>query len=143
MLGTVRTLSNEDKTLVYNRIKQIAEKTAEAAGAEAILELPYTISTPVTFNNVALTNAILPSLKKSAGIDNVLLVPAVTGAEDFSFFSEEIPGFYFFIGGMAKGKDPQLAGPHHTPEFIIEDTAFKTGVVAFCNLVVDYMEMEK
>jgi amidohydrolase len=141
MLGTVRTLSNDDKTLVYNRIKQIAEKTAEAAGAEAIVELPYTGYSPVTFNNVALTNAILPSLQKSAGIDNVLLVPAITGAEDFSFFSEKIPGFYFLIGGMAKGKDPQLAGPHHTPEFIIEDTAFKTGVVAFCNLVFDYAEI--
>jgi metal-dependent amidase/aminoacylase/carboxypeptidase family protein len=45
------------------------------------------------------------------------------------------------IGGMAKGKDPKLAGPHHTPEFIIEDTAFKTGVVAFCNLVFDYAEI--
>jgi len=143
MLGTVRTLSNDDKTLVYNRVKQIAEKTAEAAGAEAIVELPYTGYSPVTFNNVALTNAVLPSLQKSAGIDNVLLVPAITGAEDFSFFSEKIPGFYFMIGGMAKGKDPKLAGPHHTPEFIIEDTAFKTGVVAFCNLVFDYANLNE
>lgn len=143
MMGTVRTLSNEDKTLVYDRVRQIAEKTAEAAGAEAVVELPYTLATPVTFNNVELTKAVLPSLQKSAGIDNVLLVPAITGAEDFSYFSEKIPGFYFMIGGMAKGKDPKLAGPHHTPEFIIEDNAFKTGVVAMCNLVFDYAEMSK
>lgn len=143
MMGTVRTLTNEDKILVYNRVKQIAEKTAEAAGAEAIVELPYSGATPVTFNDVALTKAVLPSLQKSAGIDNVRLVPAITGAEDFSYFSGKIPGFFFFIGGMEKGKDPKLAGPHHTPEFIIEDDAFKTGVVTFCNLVFDYENLKE
>ncbi|MGZ0016381.1 amidohydrolase [Yeosuana sp. AK3] len=143
MLGTVRTLSDDDEKMIYSRIQQVAEKTAEAAGAEAVVELPYSYYDPVTFNNVALTTAVLPSLQKSAGAENVLLVPAVTGAEDFSYFAQKVPGFYFFIGGMPKGQDPKLAGPHHTPEFIIDDTAFKTGVVALCNLVFDYAEMRK
>lgn len=143
MEGTVRTLSNEDEKMIYSRITQIAEKTAEAAGAEAVVELPYTTYYPVTFNDVALTNAILPSLQKSAGTENVVLVPADTGAEDFSYFAQKVPGFYFFIGGMPKGQDPQLATPHHTPEFIIDDTAFKTGVVAFCNLVFDYQKLSE
>lgn len=143
MLGTVRTLSDEDKMMIYSRIKQVAEKTAEAAGAVAMVELPYSNYVPVTFNNVDLTNAVLPSLQKSAGAENVILVPAITGAEDFSYFAQKVPGFYFFIGGMPKGRDPKLAGPHHTPEFIIDDTAFKTGVVALCNLVFDYAEISK
>lgn len=143
MAGTVRTLSDEDEKMIYSRIKQIAEKTAEAAGAEAVVELPYTIYTPVTFNNVALTKAILPSLQKSAGTENVVLVPADTGAEDFSYFAQKVPGFYFFIGGMPKGQDPKLAGPHHTPEFIIDDNAFKTGLKALCNLVFDYADEVK
>jgi len=143
MMGTVRTLSDEDETLIYSRIKQIAEKTAEAAGASAVIELPYSDYNPVTFNNVALTKAILPSLQKSAGMENVLLVPPITGAEDFSFFAQKVPGFYFFIGGMPKGKDSKLAGPHHTPEFIVDDTAFKTGVITLCNLVFDYAELSK
>jgi len=143
MLGTVRTFSDADETMVFNRIRQIAEKTAEAAGATAVVELPYTVHYPVTFNNVALTTAMLPSLQKSAGADNVILIPAKTGSEDFSFFAQKAPGLYFFIGGLPKGKDPKTSAPHHTPEFMIEDSAFKTGVIAFCNLVFDYMEMNK
>jgi amidohydrolase len=143
MLGTVRTLSNPDQKLVFDRIRQITEKTAEAAGATATLDLPYSSNYPVTFNNVALTNVMLPSLQKAAGAENVLLVPAVMGAEDFSFFAQKVPGLFFFLGGLPKGKDPKTAGPHHTPQFIIDDSCFKTGVKAFCNLVFDYMEMNK
>jgi len=141
MLGTVRTFSDADEALVFSRVHQIAEKTAEAAGATALVELPYSIHYPVTFNNVALTAAMLPSLQKSAGAENVLLVPAKTGSEDFSFFAQKVPGLFFFIGGLPKGKDRKTAGPHHTPEFIIDDSSFKTGVIAFCNMVFDYMEM--
>lgn len=85
MLGTVRTLSESDEKLVFERIRQIVTKTAEANGTEAILELPYSSHYPVTFNNIALTAKILPSLQKSTGTENVILVPAETGAEDFRF----------------------------------------------------------
>jgi len=143
MLGTVRTFTMEDETIVFNRIRQIAEKTAEAAGATATVELPYSSHYPVTFNNVALTTAMLPSLQKTAGTDNVILMPAKTGAEDFSFYAQKVPGLFFFLGGLPKGKDPKTSGPHHTPEFMIEDSSFKTGVIAFCNLVFDYPELNK
>jgi amidohydrolase len=143
MLGTVRTFSDEDEKFVFSRIRQISEKTAEAAGAVATVDVPFSVHYPVTFNNIALTAAMLPSLKKSAGEENVVLVPAKTGSEDFSFFAQKAPGFYFFIGGLPKGKDPKTAAPHHTPEFFIDDSAFKTGVNALCNLVFDYPEMSK
>ena len=143
MLGTVRTFTDGDEKLVFKRVKEIAEKTAEAAGASATVELPYSVHYPVTFNDLELTNAMLPSLQKAAGKNNVLLVPAITGAEDFSFFQQKVPGLYFFIGGLPKGKAAKDAGPHHTPQFIIDDSAFKTGLNAFCNLVFDYMELHK
>ena len=143
MLGSIRAFSNEDETLIYNRIKQIAENTAIAAGATAVVEIPYTVHYPVTYNNVELTKTVLPSLQKSAGSENVILIPPITGSEDFSYFAQKVPGFFFFIGGMPKGQDPELAGPHHTPEFIVDDTAFKTGVKALCNLVLDYEEEVK
>lgn len=143
MVGTVRTFTDEDEKLVFNRVRQIAEKTAEAAGATAKVELPYSVHYPVTFNDLELTNAMLPSLQKAAGKNNVLLVPAMTGAEDFSFFQQKVPGLYFFIGGLPKGKAAKDSGPHHTPQFIIDDSAFKTGLNAFCNLVFDYMELYK
>lgn len=143
MMGTARALSNKDEALMYARIKQIAEKTAEAAGATAIVELPFSIHFPVTFNDVALTNKMVPSLQKSAGAENIIFGNAVTGSEDFSFFSQKVPGLFFFLGGLPKGKDPKTAGPHHTPEFMIDDSAFKLGVITFCNLVFDYSEGSK
>ena len=143
MVGTVRTFTDADETLVFNRVKQIAEKTAEAAGATALVEIPYSVHYPVTFNNVALTNKMLSSMQKSAGEENVLLVPAITGSEDFSFYAQKVPGLFFRLGGMPKGKDPKTVGPHHTPQFIIDDSSFKLGVITFCNLVFDYSEMYK
>ena len=143
MLGTVRTFTDADETLVFSRVKQIAEKTAEAAGATALVELPYSAHYPVTFNNVALTNRMLPSMQKSAGVENVLLVPAITGSEDFSFYAQKVPGLFFCLGGMPKGYDPKKAPPHHTPEFMIDDAACELGIIAFCNLVFDYAEMNK
>ncbi|ULQ53395.1 hypothetical protein [Flavihumibacter fluvii] len=85
---TVRNLSNEDEDLIVCRIRQIAEKTAEAAGATAIVELPYTVKYPITFNNIELTTYMLPLLLKSAGAGNVHLIPAL----------------FFRLGGMPKGK---------------------------------------
>ncbi len=143
MLGTVRTFSDADETMVFNRIHQIAEKTAESAGATALVELPYSVHYPVTSNDAALTAAMVPSLQKAAGAENVMEIHAKTGSEDFSFFAQKVPGLFFFLGGLPKGKDPKTAGPHHTPEFIIDDGAFKTGVSAFCHLVFDYAELKK
>ncbi len=143
MLGTVRTLSDADEKLIKERINTIVTKTAEAAGATAIVELPYSARYPVTFNDVALTARMLPSLQQSAGKDNVLLVPAETGAEDFSFFAQKVPGLFFYIGGLPKGKDPKTSAPHHTPEFYLDESGFRTGVTALTNLVFDYGDLKK
>jgi amidohydrolase len=138
MLGTVRTLSADDEKKVIKRINEIATLTAQAAGATAVVDLPYGIHYPVTFNDVELTNRMLPSLQKTAGQENVKIIPPITGSEDFSFFSEKVPGLFFSLGGMPKGQDPAKAGPHHTPQFIIDDSGLKLGVNALCNLVFDY-----
>ena len=143
MLGTVRTLSDTDEELIFDRIRQIVTKTAEANGAEAIVELPYSSHYPVTFNNIELTTKMLPSLKKAAGESNVILVPAETGAEDFSFFANEVPGLYFYVGGLPKGQDPKTSASHHTPDFFLDESGFMLGVDAMVNLVADYMEIPR
>jgi amidohydrolase len=143
MLGTVRTLSDADEILIKERIKAIVTKTAEAAGTTAVVEIPYSARYPVTFNDVALTEKMLPSLQQSAGKENVILVPADTGAEDFSFFAQKVPGFYFYIGGLPKGKDPKTSAPHHTPEFYLDESGFRTGLNALTNLVFDYGDLKK
>lgn len=143
MLGTVRTLSSEDEKLVIRRINEIATHTAEAAGAKALVECPYSSHYPVTFNDVDLTNKMLSSVEKSAGKGHVILVPPMTGSEDFSYFAEKVPGMFLFLGGMTKGKDPKTAGPHHTPEFMIDESGMSLGVLTLCNLVFDYPELSK
>jgi amidohydrolase len=143
MLGTIRTLSAEHESQVIGRIRQIAEQTAAAAGATAVVEVPYSVSYPVTYNDPGLTGKMLPSLKKAAGAENVTEVNAETGSEDFSFFSQEVPGLYFYIGGMPRGIDPITTASHHTPDFFLDEAGFKTGILAFVNLVVDYMSMNQ
>lgn len=143
MLGTVRTFTPGDEKLFIERIKQIVTKTAEANGATAVVNIPFSSHYPVTYNDIALTEKMLPSLRRTAGAENVLLKNAVTGAEDFSFYQQKAPGLFFFLGGMPKGKDPKTAPSHHTPDFYIDESGFKLGVKAFVNLVFDYMDMAK
>ena len=139
MLGTLRALSTPDEKILIERVKQIATKTAEAENAVAEVKIPYSTSYPVTYNDPALTEKMLPSLQRTAGAANVLLRPPVTGAEDFSFYEEKVPGIFFFLGGMPKGDNPILAPAHHTPDFYIDESGFALGVKALCNLAIDYM----
>lgn len=143
MLGTIRALTNDDEKMLIERVKQVAIKTAESAGATAEVMIPYSSHYPITFNDSALTEKMLPSLRSSAGTENVLLKPAHTGAEDFSFYQQKVPGIFFNLGGMPKGGDPKTAPSHHTPDFFIDESGLKLGVEALANLTLDYMEMSK
>jgi amidohydrolase len=139
MMGTVRNLSKEDENMFIDRIKTIVTKTAEAAGATAEVKIPFSVHYPVTYNDPALTAKMLPTLQAVAGKENVVLKPAVTGAEDFSFYQEKAPGLFIFLGGMPKGQDPLKAPSHHTPNFFIDESGFTLGVKALADLTVDYM----
>jgi amidohydrolase len=139
MMGTVRNLSKEDEKMFIERIKTIVTKTAEAAGATAEVKIPFSVHYPVTYNDPTLTAKMLPTLQAVAGKENVLLRPAVTGAEDFSFYQEKAPGLFIFLGGMPKGQDPLKAPSHHTPDFFIDESGFTLGVKALADLTVDYM----
>ena len=85
---------------------------------------------------------MIPSLQSAAGTDNVTEREWVTGAEDFSYYGTKAPSFFFYLGGMPKGNDPKKAPPHHTADFYIDESGMKTGIKAFCNLVIDYMNMK-
>lgn len=140
MLGTIRSLSKADEKLLEDRIRLIATKTAEAAGATVEIKIPYSSHYPITYNDPALTEKMVPSLMRTAGAANVKVIPPITGAEDFSFYQEKAPGLFFFLGGMPKGSDPKTAPSHHTPDFFIDESAFKLGVKALAGLTLDYME---
>lgn len=136
MAGTIRTLDSAMQKDVHQKIRTTAQKIAESMGTTA--EVSIDTKTLVTFNSPDLVKKMLPSLEKAAGKENVRETEWVTGAEDFSFFHQTIPGFYFQVGGMPKGKNPKDAAPHHTPDFLIDDSRLDVGVKAFANIVFDY-----
>ncbi|MCR8561501.1 amidohydrolase [Mucilaginibacter sp. BJC16-A38] len=141
MLGTVRTLNDDDEKMILERVKTIVTKTAEAAGATAEVIIPFEHHYPITYNNPALVAQMLPTLQATAGADNVILRNAETGAEDFSFYEQKAPGIFIHLGGLPKGGDPITAPAHHTPDFFIDESGFALGVKALCNLTIDYMTM--
>ena len=137
MIGTIRTLDVDMQKLIHEKIKLTATKIAESAGA--IAEVKITTGYPITFNDIDLTSQMLPTVQEVAGKENVKLVDARTGAEDFSFYAQKVPGLFLFLGGMPKGKDPKEAASHHTPDFFIDESSMKLGVRTLCNLTIDYM----
>jgi amidohydrolase len=141
MEGTIRTLDAVMQKEVHEKMKLTAQKIAEASGASA--QVVVDTKTEVTYNNPELVKNMLPSLETAAGKTNVIETVWTTGAEDFSFFGDKAPAFFFFLGGMPKGMDPKKAAPHHTPDFYIDDSMLDVGVKAFCNLVFDYAKVKK
>lgn len=138
LVGTIRTLDVEMQDIIHEKIRKTATLIAEAGGATA--EVDIQIGYPVTYNNPDLTRKMLPTLFETAGEDNVLVSLPITGAEDFSFYAEKVPGLFFFLGGMEKDQDPLTAPGHHTPDFYVSEDGLKLGVRSLCNLALDYME---
>jgi amidohydrolase len=143
MLGTIRALKTEDRTMLIERVRQVVTKTAESAGASVEIMIPYESSFPVTYNDPALTDKMLPTLQQAAGKENVVVTVPQTGAEDFSFYQQKVPGLFFILGGMPKGGNPLTAPSHHTPDFFIDESGLKLGVQTLCSLALDYMETDQ
>ncbi len=135
MIGTVRTLDPDMRTKIIRRMNEMARDIAKAYGGEATIE--WQNMTVVTYNDLALTDQMLPTLRKVGGDENIHLTKATTGGEDFSFFQEKVPGFYFFLGGMTPGSTE--AFPHHTPDFFIDESGFQLGVKALSQMSIDYL----
>ncbi|HHL71885.1 MAG TPA: amidohydrolase [Bacteroidetes bacterium] len=137
LVGTIRTLQTAMQDKIHEKIRLTATKIAESAGAEA--EVVIRKGYPVTHNDPDLTGRMLPTLQAVAGADNVHLIPAITGAEDFSFYQKKVPGVFFFLGGMPPDMSPEQAAPHHTPDFYIDESGLVLGVRALARMAVDYM----
>ncbi|WP_222984276.1 amidohydrolase [Flagellimonas meishanensis] len=137
LIGTIRTLDYDMQKFVNKRMEEMVPAIAKAYGGDATLEI-FT-STAITFNDLDLTAKMAPTLEKVAGKENISIHKAITGAEDFSYFQEKVPGLFFFLGGMAPGTTE--AFPHHTPDFKIDDSGLLLGVKAMTHLALDYLNM--
>jgi amidohydrolase len=138
MLGTIRTLDSAMQLQVHDHFYKTIRLISEAAGVqtEAIIDT----KTLVTYNDPALVNRTLPSLRAAIGAGRVKEREWVTGAEDFSYYGTKAPAFFFYLGGMPVGNDPAKAPPHHTPDFFVDDSGMKTGIRAFCQIVIDFLK---
>lgn len=135
LVGTVRTLDPDMKEMILRRMSEMVPAIARAYGGNATLEVRN--NTSITFNDVALTSQMLPTLQNVAGSGNVQLMKPTTGGEDFSFFQEEVPGLFFFLGGQPI--DSKDAAPHHTPDFFIDESGMLLGVKVLSQLALDYL----
>ena len=134
MIGTIRTLNPHTREMVHERVHRLAENVARANGAEA--EVSISLGYPVTVNDPDLTRRMVPSLERIAG-EGVQIMPPTTGAEDFSYFAEEVPGM--FIGLGVGADDPALVHPNHSPYFYADERALPIGVRAMASLAVDFL----
>ncbi|WDD99987.1 amidohydrolase [Thalassomonas actiniarum] len=143
MVGTIRTLNPNIRQHIHKAVHNKVNSIAKSMNASAEVTLPLDYSYPITYNEPSLMRKMLPVLQATAGKDNAKVTGAVTGAEDFSFFQEEVPGLYLFVGGKNKNLPKSQAPDHHTPEFRIDESGMKLGVRLLSNLTLDYMHNPK
>jgi len=137
MEGTIRTFDVAMQDDIHARIKRTVEKIAESAGGSAEVEIVKGYRP--TINHAELTKKMAPTLQRIAGPgkwdDNA---DKRTGAEDFSFFQEKVPGLFFNLG-ISPPETAATAAPNHSPLFYVDERALVTGVRAMAHLTVDYM----
>ena len=136
MEGTIRTFDEAYRDKIHKEITTVAENVANAHNAGVEIQFAPYGRYPVTINNPELAKSLMPSLANaSEGKFYEMPVPR-TGAEDFSFFAQQVPGLYFFLGVNPEGQESPYT--NHSPYFYVDDDALDTGVKAFVHLVQDY-----
>ena len=137
MIGTIRTLDYDMQKMINQRMEEMVPAIAKAYGGDATIDIQST--TAITYNNPELVIQMLPTMKRVAGQENIQTQKAITGAEDFSYFQQKVPGFFFFLGGMTPGSSESF--PHHTPDFLIDDSGLLLGVKTLTEMSLDYLNM--
>lgn len=133
--GTVRAYDVAVQDLVENRMHEILKGIASAYGGD--YEMVYKRHTPATVNHDTLTAWAGEQLVPVLGKDNAQHFPPVMGAEDFAYFANEVPGFYFWLGVTPEGKTNSAL---HTPTMRADDAAVPVGIQAMTTLVTRYLE---
>ena len=139
MVGTIRSLDYDMRDYIKKRIIELSQGIAESYGGNAIVEIDD--GADITYNDPDMMNKMLPSIKKSAGSENVILSNAKTLAEDYAYYLNEIPGFLFELGAY-NTNETRKAPAHHTPDFFIDDNSMLLGVKVMTNLALDFLKSE-
>ena len=137
MIGTIRTLDEDMQNIIHERLYAMVPQIAAAYGGTATITIDKTAA--LTYNDEVLTQMMVPTLERAVGASNVHVIKAITGAEDFSYFQQQVPGLYFFLGGMDPAMNPADAPSHHTPDFVVQDEGMIHGVKVMVDLALDYL----
>ena len=132
MTGTVRSLSPTGPATVKERMEKILAGMTSSFGATFTLD--YAPTAPVTFNQPALAAASVPALEEVVGKDHVVSPPVQMVAEDFAFYQQRIPGFYFFLGVANPAKN--ITALWHTEYFDLDEDALRIGMRAMSGVVL-------
>jgi amidohydrolase len=131
--GTARTLSEVNRTRIERLLYDISDGITKPLGAQ--FELHYNRGTLPVYNHPDLADILLPSLRSALGKNNVSPHPPQMVAEDFSEFSQRVPGFYFLLGVRPAGA--QAAPPLHSPGFNPDEKSIAVGIKAAAHLLLD------
>jgi len=136
MEGTIRAYDFDIRKSIHDKVRRTVEHIAASAGAEA--EVKIIEGYAPTINDAALTESMLPVLKWAAN-DDVVESPLIGAAEDFSFFAQQVPGLYFFLGVTPPDQDMQSAPRNHNPSFYVDESALVTGVRAMTGVAMEFL----
>lgn len=139
MVGTIRTFDKAVRADVIQRMERTAKSIAAASGATATLSIGDAPNPPV-INDAALTQQSLPSLERVAGKGNVRTISLQTTAEDFSFYGQQVPALFFWVGITPPDRDPATAAFNHSPQFYVDEAGMSTGVRAMLAVATDYLQ---
>jgi amidohydrolase len=139
LTGTIRTFRSEMSELAETRLRAILKGVTEAAGATGEV-VRYERGFPATINHTTLTRETVPALERAVGKAHVIRVPPAMGSEDFAYFANEVPGFFYRLGQVKPGT---TSGDHHTPTFLADDSSIPVGIKAMSFVIVDYLSRHK
>lgn len=137
MIGTIRTFDAGQRQAIFANMKRTAQDIASSGGATATFAVDS--GYPVTVNDSALTNQMLPTLRWAVGAAGAGLRPLVTGAEDFSYFQEKVPGVFVMLGVTPAGQNPAKVAANHSPYFFADEAALPNGVKVMAALAADFL----
>ena len=132
--GTARAYTETNKQLIKSRIKEIINGIEQMYGAT--IKLQYKDGYPPVINNASITKKLSEAAIKVAGKDQVIKPYLSMGGEDFSYFANEVPGCFFFLGSSPKDRAP-MSTPQHCSHFDIDEDAMLLGSSIFVELILN------
>ncbi len=138
LLGTIRTVSEEARAAVKERIARLVEGISAAHGATARLDIEP--GYPVTVNDDGFAAFVLDVSRDLVGADAVTPMKApIMGAEDFSYVLQKVPGAMAFLGAVPVGFDPETAPQNHSNLVVFDEEALPVGVALYAAIALRHL----